>query len=146
MKGDFLIAPVVDPKSHARALARIEALWNAAPGSMEEREMDALATLVEAYEKRAFPIPPPDPVAAILARLDELSFSRRDLEPLIGTRARVSEVLSGKRALTLPMIRRLHDALGIPADILIAEPRKQPRKGARPVVRTATRQRQRRSA
>lgn len=120
-----MITPVADPKSHAKALVRIQELWDAASGSADERELDALATLVDAYERRAFPILPLEPVAAILARTEALSWSRRELEPLIGSRARVSEVLTRKRALTLPMIRRLHAALGIPADILIAEPAKR---------------------
>lgn len=137
-----MIAPVADSKSHAAALARIEALWGATPGSAQERELDALATLVDAYERRAFPIAPLDPVAAILARMEALSWSRRDLEPLIGSRARVSEVLTRKRALTLPMIRRLHAALGIPAEVLIAEPAKKARRPARATARPA----QRRSA
>jgi HTH-type transcriptional regulator / antitoxin HigA len=134
-----MIAPVTDAKSHAKALARIEALWKAAPGSPEERELDALATLVDAYEKRAFPILPPDPISAIMARAEQLSWTRANLEPLIGSRARVSEVLSGKRALTLPMIRRLHAAMGIPADILIAEAPKRPRKISRAAAARVTR-------
>ncbi len=137
-----MIHPIVDEKSHARALARIEALWNAAPGSPEEGELDALATLVDAYERRAFPIPPPEPVAAIVARCEELSWTRRDLEPLIGSRARVSEILSGRRQLTLAMIRRIHTAMGIPADILISEPTKRARRPAAPsVAKRATRRR-----
>jgi HTH-type transcriptional regulator/antitoxin HigA len=118
-----VIEPVVDEASHRRALRRIEQLWNAAPGSSAQRELDALATLVDAYERRTSPIAPPDPVEAIILRLEALGLTRRDLEPLIGSRARVSEVLSRKRALTLPMIRRVHVRLGIPADILILEPR-----------------------
>lgn len=142
-----MIIPVTDSKSHAKALARIETLWDASPGSAQERELDALATLVDAYERRQFPILPPDPLSAILARLEQLSWSRRDLERLIGTRARVSEVLSGKRPLTLAMIRRLHDAMGIPADILIADPAKRPKRVARsPVVRSARTAHHRRSA
>jgi HTH-type transcriptional regulator/antitoxin HigA len=126
-----MITPVTDSKSHALALARIEALWDAPAGSAEERELDALATLVDVHERRQFPILPPDPVSAILARLEQLSWSRRDLEGLIGTRARVSEVLSGKRPLTLAMIRRLHTRMGISADILIAEPAKRLKRGPR---------------
>lgn len=129
-----MINPVVDAKSHQHALARIQALWDSPAGSAEERELDALATLVEAYERRQFPVLPPDPVTAILARLEQLSLSRRDLEPLIGTRARVSEVLGRKRALTLPMIRRIHAALGIPADVLIAEPTRESRRTRTPAL------------
>jgi HTH-type transcriptional regulator/antitoxin HigA len=126
-----MIQPVVDTDSHAKALARIRALWDARPGSAAERELDAVATLVDAYERRMFPILPPDPIAAILTRCEELSWSRRDLEPLIGSRSRVSEVLSGRRRLSLAMIRRIHSALGIPADILISEPVKSPPKRRR---------------
>ena len=128
-----MLHPVTDERSHARALARIEALWDAAAGSSEERELDALATLVDAYERRTHPIAPPHPVLAIMARCEALGWSRAQLEPLIGSRARVSEVLTGKRPLTLAMIRRLHVAMAIPAEILIAEPG---RVGAR--KRTAT--------
>ncbi len=142
-----MITPVTDAKSHAKALTRIQALWDAAPGSADERELDALATLVDAYERRAFPILPPEPRAAIVARLEQLGWTRRDLEPMVGTRARVSEVLSGRRPLTLAMIRRLHTAMGIPADILIAEAPKRARRSPRPsVARPSRAASQRRSA
>lgn len=114
-----MIEPIVDEKSHKRALRRIEELWNAAPGTREEEELDALATLVDAYERRRFPISPLDPIDAISARCEQLGWTRKDLEPLIGSRARVSEVLGRKRALTLPMIRKIHAAMQIPADVLI---------------------------
>lgn len=119
----FIIEPVVDEKSHRKALRQMERLWEATPGSVQERHLDALATLVDAYERRTTPILPPDPVDAIVLRMEALGLSRRDLEPHIGSRARVSEVLTRKRALTLPMIRKLHQHLGIPADVLIGEPR-----------------------
>lgn len=115
-----MIQPISDETSHRKALRRAEQLWDAAPGSPGERELDALATLIDVYEQRTFPIDALSPVDAIKVRCEYLGWSRRDLEPLIGSRARVSEVLSGKRPLTLAMIRRLHDALGIPAEILIA--------------------------
>ena len=118
-----MIHPVTDQESHQRALRRIEQLWDAAPGSAEADELDALATLLDAYERRAFPILPPDPIAAIEARREQLGWSRRELEPLLGSRARVSEVLTRRRALTLAMIRRVHTGMGIPADVLITEPR-----------------------
>lgn len=119
----LIIEPVVDEKSHRKALRQIEQLWDAAPGSVQERHLDALATLVDAYERRTVPIPPPDPIDAITFRMEAMGLDRRDLEPLIGSRARVSEVLTRKRTLTLAMIRRLHQSLGIPAEILIEEPR-----------------------
>jgi HTH-type transcriptional regulator / antitoxin HigA len=114
-----MIEPIIDEKSHKRALRKIETLWNAAPGSREEQELDALATLVDAYERKQFPISPLDPIDAITARCEQLGWTRKDLEPLIGSRARVSEVLGRKRALTLPMIRKIHEAMQIPADVLI---------------------------
>jgi HTH-type transcriptional regulator / antitoxin HigA len=117
-----MIEPIADQESHRRALRRIEELWNAEPGSPEERELDALATLVDSYERKRFPILPLDPIAAIKARCEQLGWSRKDLEPILGTRARVSEVLAGKRALTLPMIRKIQAFMQIPADILIAVP------------------------
>lgn len=119
----FIIEPVADEKSHRKALRQIEQLWDAAPGSAQQRHLDALATLVDAYERRTTPIPPPDPVDAIAFRMEALGLTRRHLEPYIGSRARVSEVLTRKRALTLAMIRKLHQNLGIPAEILIGEPR-----------------------
>jgi HTH-type transcriptional regulator/antitoxin HigA len=126
-----MIRPIVDQESHALALKRIERLWDAPTGSAAERELDALATLVDAYERRTFPILPPDPVSAILARAEQLGWTRRDLEPLIGSRARVSEVLARKRLLTLPMIRRIHAAMAIPAHILIADPATSLKKASR---------------
>jgi HTH-type transcriptional regulator/antitoxin HigA len=116
-----MIEPIADSAAHLKALRRIEKLWDAKPGSRQERELDALATLVDAFERRTFPIEPLSPTEAIKARCEQLGWSRKDLEPLIGSRARVSEVLTGKRPLTLPMIRSIHRAMAIPADILISE-------------------------
>jgi HTH-type transcriptional regulator/antitoxin HigA len=122
MRSTIMIEPITDQESHRRALRQIEQLWNALPGSPEERELDALATLVDAYERKCFPIVPLDPVQAIKVRCEQLGWTRKDLEPLLGSRARVSEVLGGKRALTLPMIRKVHASMQIPADVLIAVP------------------------
>lgn len=142
-----MIEPIADEKSHRKALRRIEELWDARPNSVQERELDALATLVDAYERRSFPILPPDPVEAIKIRSEQLGLTRRQLEPFIGSRARVSEVLSRKRSLTLPMIRQIHRQMGIPAEILIGEaspsrPRPGPRKAqtAAPETRRAAQQ------
>ncbi len=117
-----MIEPITDSATHQKALRRIEKLWDAKPGSREERELDALATLVDAYERRTFLIEPLSPIEAIKVRCEQLGWSRKELEPLIGSRARVSEVLTGKRPLTLPMIRSIHRAMMIPAEILISEP------------------------
>jgi HTH-type transcriptional regulator/antitoxin HigA len=124
-----MLEPVHDQKTHRKALRRIEELWDTEPGSPEGRELDALATLVDAYERRQFPILPPEPVEAIRARCEQLGWTRRDLEPLIGSRARVSEILGRQRSLTLPMIRRLHAALGIPAELLVARATESRRRG-----------------
>jgi HTH-type transcriptional regulator/antitoxin HigA len=116
-----MLHAVTDDESHARALRRIERLWDSVPGTAAGDELDALATLVDAYEKRRFPVAPPDPIEAIEARCVDLGWSRKELEPLLGSRARVSEVLSRRRPLSLAMIRRVHAVMGIPAEILIAE-------------------------
>ncbi len=113
------IRPIKTNKDHEAALAEVAELWEAEPGSEEADRLDVLVTLIEAYEERAHPILPPDPIEAILFRMDQLGLSRRDLEPYLGTRARVSEILNRTRNLTLAMIRRLHEGLGIPADVLI---------------------------
>ncbi len=117
------IKPIRTETDHKAALAEVESLWQAPPGSAESDRLEILATLVEAYEEKNHPIDPPDPVDAILFRMDQLGMSRRDLEVYIGRRGRVSEILSRARSLTLPMIRRLHEGLGIPADVLIRESR-----------------------
>ena len=115
------IRPIRTDEDHARALGRIEELWGAAEGSPEADELEVLVTLVDAYEARHHPIDPPDPVAAILFRMEQQGLTRADLEPCIGSRGRVSEVLNRKRPLTLRMIRRLRDTLGISADVLVGK-------------------------
>lgn len=111
------IKPIRTETDHLAALAEIERLWDAPDGTPEADRLEVLATLVDAYEQKHHPIDPPGPVEAILFRMDQLGLSRRDLEPYLGARSRVSEILS--RRLTLRMIRKLHDALGIPAEVLI---------------------------
>lgn len=99
------------------------------PGSAESHRLELLMMLAESYETVRFPIDPPDPISAILFRLEQQGLTRADLIPIIGSRGRVSEVLSGKRALSLAMIRALHEKLGIPASILI-RPVRPPRPSA----------------
>lgn len=114
------IKPIRNERQHRAALKEIERLWNAKPRSAEHDRLEVLATLVEDYEDRHQPIYPPDPIAAIRFRMEQLHLDRNALEASIGSRARVSEVLSGRRRLTLEMIRRLHRQLGIPAEVLLA--------------------------
>jgi len=114
------IKPIHNEKQHRAALKEIERLWAVEAGTPEHDRLEVLATLVEDYEERHQPIYPPDPVAAIRFRMDQLDLDRKALEPSIGSRARVSEVLSGRRRLTLPMMRRLHRQLGIPAEVLLS--------------------------
>jgi HTH-type transcriptional regulator/antitoxin HigA len=101
-------------------MARIDELFGARLGTSEGYEFDALVTLVDAYENKHFPVGINTPAQTILVYMENAGLTRKDLEPMIGTRARVSEVLSGKRRLTLDMIRRLHEGLGIPLEDLIS--------------------------
>ncbi len=104
---------------YKEALAEIDRLFDAAPETPDGDCLDVLTLLVEAYEEQHYPIPPPDPVAALEYYMESRGLSRRDLEPYLGSRARVAEVLNRKRGLSIDMIRRLHQGLGISADILI---------------------------
>lgn len=113
------IRPIHNEKEHRAALERLESLMDAEPGTDEGDELEVLAALIEVYEEKHYPVDPPDPIEAIRFRMDQQSLTRRDLEPYIGTSGRVSEVLNRKRRLTLPMIRRLHEGLGIPLESLI---------------------------
>lgn len=114
------IKPIKSAKQHRAALEEIERLWSAGVGTPRHDRLQVLATLVADYEERHQPIYPPDPVEAIRFRMEQLGLDRKALEPSIGSRARVSEVLSRRRRLTLEMIRRLHRQLGIPAEVLLA--------------------------
>jgi len=115
------IKPINNDRSYRRALKEIDRLMDARPNTADGDRLDVLTTLVEAWEERHYPIDAPDPVEAIRFAMEQHGISRGDLEGLIGSRARVAEVLNGKRKLTLPMIRRLHQRLGIPAESLIGE-------------------------
>ena len=101
------------------ALVEIERLWGARLGTPEGDRLDVLATLIDAYEAQQDPMDPPDPIEAIRFRMEQQGLTRKDLERVLGTRTRVSEILNRKRSLSIGMIRRLHAELGISADILI---------------------------
>lgn len=113
------IKPIKEEKDYQATLKEIENLFEAAPGTPEGDRLDVLTTLVEAYEDRNFQLPLPDPIEAIIYYMESRGLTRRELEPYIGSRSRVSEILNRKRALTIDMIRKLHSGLGIPADVLI---------------------------
>jgi HTH-type transcriptional regulator/antitoxin HigA len=111
------------PKEHEQAMARVMGLMNADPqlGSQDADELDLLALLIERYERKQFPIDVPGPLDAIRFRMDQQGLKKKDLIPYIGSASKVTEVLNGTRNLSLNMIRRLTDGLGIPADILIRD-------------------------
>ncbi len=115
------IRPVKTEKDYDAALARIEQLWGAEPGTREGDELDVLLALVGVYEDEHHPVPPPSPIEAIRFVMEQKGLKNSDLIPYLGSRPRVSEVLNGKRRLTLKMIRSLHSGLGIPAEILIRD-------------------------
>lgn len=115
------IKPVKTKKDHVNALKRIEQLMGAKANSPEGDELDVLVTLVEAFEAKHYPIDAPDPIAAIQHRMEDLGMERKDLEPLLGSRSRVSEVLNRKRKLTMEMVRTLHVKMNLPAEALIRD-------------------------
>jgi len=113
------VRPIRTKRDYEAALKEIERLWGAKAGTSEGDRLDVLATLVDAYEMEHYPMDPPDPVEAIKFRMEQQGLTRRDLEEIIGTRTRIAEVLNRKRGLSIAMIRRLHERLGISADVLI---------------------------
>jgi HTH-type transcriptional regulator / antitoxin HigA len=113
------IRPIRTKSDYRAALKEVERLWDVDPGTPSGDCVDVLVTLIEAYEAKHFPIAAPDPVAAIEFMMAQKGLSRRALEPAIGSRGRVSEVLTRKRPLTLPIVRELSALLDIPAEILI---------------------------
>ena len=113
------IKPIKTRADYRAALAEVSGLMSAKRGTPEGDKLDVLATLIEAYESRHFPMSPPDPIEAIKFRMEQSGLTVKDLERAIGRSNRVYEVLNGKRSLTLPMIWKLHEMFGIPAESLI---------------------------
>jgi HTH-type transcriptional regulator / antitoxin HigA len=113
------LKPIRTKADYKAALAEVERLWGARSGTPKGDRLDVLATLIDAYETRHYPMDPPDPIDAIQFRMEQQGLTRKDLEPLIGTRARVAEIMTRKRNLSIDMIRRLHEQLGISAEVLI---------------------------
>lgn len=114
------IKPIRNDRDHTRALKRIDELWDAKKGTPEYDEFEVLFTLAEVYETKHHHLPPPTPIEAIEFRLDQMGWTRADLGKLLGSRSRVSEIFSGKRKLSLEMMRILHKELGVPAESLLA--------------------------
>lgn len=118
------VKPIRTERDYEAALKEIERLWGAKSGTRNGDRLDVLATLIDAYEAAHFPKDPPDPIEAIKFRMEQQGLTRRDLKEIIGTRTRIAEVLNRKRGLSVGMIRRLHERLGISAEVLIRPSRK----------------------
>ncbi len=112
------LKPIRSEVDYEAALAEVERLWGAKGGTPDGDRLDVLVALIDAYEAEHYPTDPPDPIEAIKFCMEQ-GLTRKDLEPIIGTRTRVAEVLNRKRGLSIDMIRRLHKRLGISADVLI---------------------------
>jgi HTH-type transcriptional regulator/antitoxin HigA len=112
------IKPIRTQEDYEATIARIEEIFDAEPDSPEGDELEILASLVETYEKKNYPIGLPDPIEAIKIRMEDLGLDRKDLESAIGSKGRVSEILNRKRPLTLPMVQKLSEKLGLPTEVL----------------------------
>ncbi|MGB0694626.1 MAG: helix-turn-helix domain-containing protein [Rhodospirillaceae bacterium] len=124
------IAPITSALDYENALKRIADLMDAPSNSGEEKELDVLATLVAQYEQDRFPIDLPDPIEAIQFRMEQQGWTVSDLQKTLGNLANASDILNGTCELTLPVIRILHKVLGVPAEILISDPKQPPEKVA----------------
>jgi HTH-type transcriptional regulator/antitoxin HigA len=113
------LKPIRTKADYEASLAEIERLWGARRGTRRGDRLDILATLIDAYESEHYPMDPPDPIEAIKFRVEQQGLSRKDLAEILGSRTRVAEVLNRRRGLSINMIRRLHQKLGISVDVLI---------------------------
>jgi len=118
------VKPIRSRRDYDAALKEVARLWGAKAGTRDGDRLDVLATLIDVYEAEHYPMEPPDPIEAIKFRMEQQGLTRRDLEELIGTRTRIAEILNRKRGLSIGMIRRLHERLGISAEVLIRPSRK----------------------
>ena len=113
------LKPIRSRRDYEAALDEVGRLWGARAGTRDGDRLDVLATLIDAYEAEHYPMDPPDPIEAIKFRMEQQGLTRRDLEEIIGTRTRIAEILNRKPGLSIAMIRRLHERLGISAEVLI---------------------------
>ena len=122
---------IATDQDYEAALAEIKRLWSSEAGSLEAQKIEVLAMLAQSYERAREPLPKADPIEAIKFRMDQQRLSRKDLLPIFRTTARISEILSGKRSLTLEMVRKLHFGLGIPLDSLVVQKERGARRPTR---------------
>lgn len=113
------IKPIKTEKDYEKALERLEEIFDAKPGSHEGDELEVLGILIDQYENENFPIGLPDPIEAIKFRMEQMGYNQSDLANIVGLKSRASEILNRKRKLSLEMIRKLHESLHIPTDVLI---------------------------
>ncbi len=130
------VHPIKTESDYDESLKAIERLWGSKPGTPNGDLLDILLVLVESYEAKHHPIDPPDPIEAIKFRMEQMNLSRRDLEPLIGPRGRVAEVINRRRPLSLSMIRNLHSKLHIPLESLIGAGKRANKRFQRPAPRS----------
>ncbi len=114
------IKPIKTEQDYNMSIKRIEELWGAKRDTPEGDELDLLCTLVESYEMKHYPIAPPNPIDAIKFRMEQMGMTKADMVKYLGSQSRVSEILNGKRRLTLKMVKSLYKGLKIPAEILLA--------------------------
>jgi HTH-type transcriptional regulator / antitoxin HigA len=119
------VRPIRTKRDYEASLKEMERLWGAKSGTRDGDRLDVLATLIDAYESEHFPMDPPDPIEAIKFRMEQQGLTRKDLVEIIGTRTRVAEVLNRRLGLSIAMIRRLHERLGISVEVLIRPSRKK---------------------
>jgi len=119
------LRPIRNETDYREAIEESERLGDARPGTLERDRLEVLAMLVDVYEREKFPIGPPDPIEAIKFRMEQAGLTRNDLLPIFGTSGRVSEVLNGRRALTIEMIRGLHERFGISYEVLVGRTSKR---------------------
>ena len=113
------LKPIKTKRDYQAALKRVDQMWDAPLGSAQADALDVLTLLIADYEAKQFPIADPDPIQFLEYVMESRGLTRKDLEPYLGSRGRVTEVLNRDRPLTLPMIRRLSEGLGLPADVLV---------------------------
>lgn len=120
------VKPIRTEADYEAALGEVERLWGAKAGTPKGDRLDVLATSIDVYESQHYPMDPPDPIEAIKFRMEQQNLTRKDLEGIVGTRTRIAEVLNRRRGLSISMIRRLHEKLGISTDVLIRPSRIKP--------------------